>query len=382
MSEDEARAAFAAIRWANTDGVPYCPRCGCAECYPLRSRPLFTCKACHRQFSLISNTLFANRKLPVRDILLAITLYANGANGHSANRLSRDLGCQYKTAFVLLHKIREAMRTEQEKLRLAGQVEIDGAIIGGHRRHENVVRNGRTYRITRAKLANRRTVTVARQRGGRTLTFVGAKESDALPFITDRLEKGTIVHADGAHAWDSLRKFFDLLRVEHKVAFSMNGACTNHAESYFARLRRSALGVYHRISGNLLGAYTAEIAWRIDNGKLSNFDRWLSLLSLAICAPESRQWRGYWGRRAVSPKVVKLDAFRKSVSVHAFERPDSKRSAYDFLTAVSIAADQEDGVFIKEVSAYRKNLRKGDPSLSDAAVEDATRQFVKRQMTG
>jgi hypothetical protein len=49
-----------------------------------------------------------NRKRPIRDYLLAIAIFVNGAKGHSALQLSRDLGCQYKTAFVLAHELREA----------------------------------------------------------------------------------------------------------------------------------------------------------------------------------------------------------------------------------------------------------------------------------
>ena len=77
--------------------------------YAYKTRTLWKCKACSHQFSVTSGTIFASRKLPVRDYLLAIAIFVNGAKGHSALQLSRDLDCQYKTAFVLAHKIREAM---------------------------------------------------------------------------------------------------------------------------------------------------------------------------------------------------------------------------------------------------------------------------------
>ena len=64
------------------------------------------------QFSVTSGTIFASRKLPIRDYLLAIAIFVNGAKGHSALQLSRDLDCQYKTAFVLAHKLREAMAAD------------------------------------------------------------------------------------------------------------------------------------------------------------------------------------------------------------------------------------------------------------------------------
>jgi transposase-like protein len=90
MSE-EARAMFRSIRWTATDGEPVCPRCGCVACYEYASRPIFKCKGCGHQFSVTSGTIFSSRKLPMRDYLMAITIFMNGAKGHSALQLSRDL---------------------------------------------------------------------------------------------------------------------------------------------------------------------------------------------------------------------------------------------------------------------------------------------------
>ena len=127
MSDDEARQTFRAIRWADTDGEPVCPKCDCAACYEYASRPIFKCKACHAQFSITSGTIFASRKMDLRDYLLAIALFLNGAKGMSALQLSRNLDCQYKTAFVMAHKLREAMAADQHDMTLNGEVEVDGA---------------------------------------------------------------------------------------------------------------------------------------------------------------------------------------------------------------------------------------------------------------
>jgi transposase-like protein len=87
---------------------------------------MWRCKACPCQFSLTSGTIFASRKLSFRDILAAIAIFANGAKGHSALQLSRDLNVQYKTAFVMAHKLREAMGNEGKVRTLSGAVEVDG----------------------------------------------------------------------------------------------------------------------------------------------------------------------------------------------------------------------------------------------------------------
>ncbi len=86
------------------------PACDDTEHYDLKSRPVRKCKACTKQFRLTPGTIFHSRKLSLRDILGAIAIFTNGAKGYSALQLSRDLGCDYKAAFVLLHKLRESIK--------------------------------------------------------------------------------------------------------------------------------------------------------------------------------------------------------------------------------------------------------------------------------
>src|SRR5206468_10060774 len=133
----EALARFIAIRWADNDGQPYCPECGCLRVYSYTTRKLWKCTACRYQFSVTARTIFQDRKRPIRDYLLAIAIFVNGAKGHSALQLSRDLDCQYKTAFVMAHKIREALASEANGATVSGEVEVDGAYFGGHVRPAN-----------------------------------------------------------------------------------------------------------------------------------------------------------------------------------------------------------------------------------------------------
>ena len=107
--EDAAYRRFRRLRWPDTDGAPVCPACGCLDIYDLTTRRRFKCAACHHQFSVTSGTIFASRKLSFVDLLGAICLFVNASKGLSAVQLSRDLDVQYKTAFVLMHKLREVM---------------------------------------------------------------------------------------------------------------------------------------------------------------------------------------------------------------------------------------------------------------------------------
>jgi transposase-like protein len=299
MSDEEAHATFQRIRWADNGGEPYCPRCGCLDASKLATRPVWQCKGCSHQFSVTSGTIFADRKRSIRDYLLAIAIFTNGAKGHSALQLSRDLDCQYKTAYVLAGKLREAIEAEQRKTKFTGgEYAIDGAYFGGHVKPQNEVADRIDRRLAEEQTGKRQVVVVMREHNRRTLPFVFRKESDAIPAIRERIPLGSIVHADEARSWDTLHAHYEMRRINHSVAFSKDGACTNQAESYFARLRRSEIGVHHRISGKRLSPYASEMAWREDNRRVPNGAQFNAIAAMALKHPMSVEWRGYWQRSA------------------------------------------------------------------------------------
>jgi transposase-like protein len=172
MSEEEAWEAFRLIRWAATEGEPACPRCGCLDSYRYKTRKIFRCKGCSHQFTVTSATTFASRKLPIRDYLLAIAIFVNGAKGHSALQLSRDLSCNYKSAYVLAMKLREAVAAGTDDQQANGHVEIDGGYFGGYIKPANVREKRSDRRFLENKSGKRRVVIVMRERNGKTLPFV------------------------------------------------------------------------------------------------------------------------------------------------------------------------------------------------------------------
>ena len=295
LSDDEAYATFKQVRWP--EGV-HCPRCGCVETYEYRTRRIFRCKGCTAQFSVTTGTIFASRKLPHRDILAAIAIFVNGAKGISALQLSRDLDVQYKTAFVMAHKLREAMAAEANGRTLSGDVEIDGAYFGGYVKPENRKEDRKDRRLLRNQTGKRKAVVVMRERQGQTVTMVVEHESDAVPVIPTRVANGSTVHADEAAAWDGLHARFAMRRVNHSVIFSDDGACTNQAESYFSRLRRMEIGTHHHLSGRYLDAYAGEAAWREDHRRKPNGTLYAMVAKATMAHPVSKVWKGYWQRSA------------------------------------------------------------------------------------
>ena len=298
MGEDKAYAVFRVLRWPETDGEAVCPRCGCCDAYDIPTRRKFQCKACGHQYSVTSGTIFAGRKLAFTDLLAAIVLFVNGAKGVSALQVSRDLCVQYKTAYVLCHKLREAMAREQAGITLNGIVEIDGAYFGGYVKPENHKDDRKDLRLTANRSGKRQCVVIMRERKGRSLPFVVASEGDAVPLVRDHVGTLATIHADEGTGWDALHAGWDTHRVNHSVRYYDEGVCTNQAESYFSRLRRMEVGTHHHIAGKYLHAYAGEAAWREDHRRKSNGGQAMIVGHAAMASKVSRQWKGYWQRAA------------------------------------------------------------------------------------
>lgn len=298
MSEDQAYAHFVSVRFADNGGVPFCAWCGHLDVYSIPTRKKWKCaaKECRKQFSATSRTIFAHRKLPYQDILLAIAHFVNAAKGLSAIHLSLKICVSYKTAFVLQHKFREALATEQNRHSLRGKVEMDGAYFGGYVRPSN----SRPLRIDRRRLphrgAKRQCVFVMRERKGRTRVFV-CSESEGSLKVPSVVERGSKIYADGGNQFNKLNAYYETFTVNHSVCYADGDNSTNWAESYFSRLRRAEIGTHHHVAGPYLSSYANECAWREDRRELSNQENYDEALRLTAQHPVSRDWKGYWQRR-------------------------------------------------------------------------------------
>ncbi len=302
MTVEEGERAFCMIRWPDTNGSPVCPICGSLDAYEAR-RPngslRFRCKGCKKDFTVTSGTLFASHKLPLKSYLAAIAIFCNEVKGKSALALSRDLGVSYKCAFVLQHKFREAM-AEEMKGRVVGgegkEAEVDGGYFGGYVKPANRKEKRVDRRFAENQSGKRKVVVIIRERGGNSVPAVFNTESAAASFIKARIAKGTVVHADEAGSWDGLHERFEMKRINHQEAYSLDGACTNQAEEYFSRLRRAEIGIHHHIAGAYLLRYAQESSWREDNRRVSNGDQVSRVTALAMKRGKSVDFTGYWQR--------------------------------------------------------------------------------------
>jgi transposase-like protein len=306
MKDADAEMTFRRIRWADTDGEPVCPNCGGVDAYDcrrLKGAPRFRCRACVKDFSITSGTLFASHKLPLRCYLAAIAIFCNEVKGKSALALSRDLNVSYKCAFVLLHKLREAMAAELKGRVVGGEgktVEVDGGYFGGYVKPANLREDRRDRRFSRNKSGKRQVVVIVRERNGNGVPAVFKSEAQAYKFIAARVARGSVVNADEANSWERLHERFEVKRINHQEAYSLDGACTNWAEEFFSRMRRAEIGHHHHIAGQYLLRYAQEATWREDNRRKANGEHVNQVAGLALSQKPSVDFSGYWQRHVRS----------------------------------------------------------------------------------
>ena len=141
---------------------------------------------------------------------------------------------------------------------------------------------------------------IVRERHGNSVPAVFKSEAHAAAFIKARVAKSTTIKADEAGSWDSLHDHFEVKRINHEEAYSLDGACTNWAEEFFSRMRRAELGHDHHIAGQYLLRYAQEASWREDNRRLSNGEQVDRLGGLALKAKPSVDFSGYWQRHTAT----------------------------------------------------------------------------------
>lgn len=307
MTEDAARTRFQAIRWEASGGEPVCPVCGGLGHWTLAENRKWKCKGCRKQFTVTIGTVFESHKLSFWKLLAIVATFANGILGVAACRLAREVRISYKAAFVLLHKIREAMGQDEPAASMSGVVEIDGAVFGGSMpRLPNKKELWAEFKA-RNKMAarkKRKLIVVLRERQGddptvpaKVRTFLLRKEGDAIEIAKRMVLPDPMIHADRGTQWEPLHLHFDTKRIDHSTSFSDGIACTNQAESFFQRMRCAERGVHLHISGTHMPRYAWELGWREQYRRKPNGNQFDMILGLIASNKPSGTFRGYWRRR-------------------------------------------------------------------------------------
>ena len=265
IDENAARKALETVRWPEG---PVCPHCGStgddiARLEGKSSRSgLFYCNGCKSQFTVTVGTVFERSKIPLSKWWLAAHLLNSSKKGISAHQMHRTLGVTYKTAWFMMHRLREAMRELNTTGPLGGEgktVEIDETYIGGKDKNKH-----RNKRATRRGGMDKEIAFSLVERGGKVRSHhVPSVTAKTLrPIIQEQINAASTVMSDDGGA--RLGKEFEKhATINHSIGEYVRGdAHTNTIEGYFSVLKRGINGVYHHVSGKHLKRYLAEFDFR------------------------------------------------------------------------------------------------------------------------
>jgi len=278
--DEKARKHLEEIRWKN--GI-VCPHCQCSDqtkFSDIAANPekkvragLRFCSACGKQFTCTVGTIFEDSHIPLRKWIIAWYMLCTSKKGVSSLQIQRmlDLG-SYRTAWLMMHKIRYALKDPVFADKLSGIVEVDETYVGGVRRGM-----GRCYK------GNKTAVVSLVERGGRV-------RSQVMPVVTGRnikavlnehAEKSSRIMTDSYQVYRKATKGFKSHESvnHHEKEYAHGDVNTNSAEGYFSILKRGVIGTFHHVSKQHLPLYLAEFDHRYSNRKVTDGQRTFDSLS-------------------------------------------------------------------------------------------------------
>ena len=261
-------------RWP--DGIT-CYHCGSKEkhCY-IKTRRIWSCKSCKKQFSLKKGTIFEESNISLQKWLISIWLIVNAKNGISSWELHRAIGISQKTAWFVLHRIRYALEIGGFDRMLSGIVEGDETYIGGIA--ENMHKDERKRKIPGRGTVGKQIVQGFVERNGEVRA---SHIKDHLPstfhaHIRANIEPGSTIYTDQHKSYAGLGPDYFHDFVNHKMEYVRGEVHTNTIENFWCLLKRTQKGTYVSVEPFHLNRYVSEQVFRYNHRKGSDQDRFLA----------------------------------------------------------------------------------------------------------
>lgn len=271
-SHEAARDWLESLRWPEG---PICSHCGTVNhAYKTKKPGWYRCaeKECRKDFTVTTGTVMERSHIPLNKWLMAFYLLNASKKGMSAHQLSRSLKLDYKSAWFMCHRIREAMRAGG-----LGPLGGDGGIVEADETYYgNVDKPNRRTKTTsgrpftkRGRTANKRPIIALVERGGNVRTFhvPVADQATVQSIVRENIAKETRLHTDESRLYFGMDNHFVAHEtVKHSAGeYARDDVHTNSAEGYFSIFKRGMRGVYQHCKEKHLHRYLAEFDHRYNH---------------------------------------------------------------------------------------------------------------------
>jgi transposase-like protein len=266
---DNALQYLVSLRWPK--GV-VCPYCEHKTPSFLQKRRIWKCGSCRKQFSVKVGTIFEDSPLGLDKWLTCAWLISSCKNGVSSYEIARDLKVTQKSAWFMLHRIREAMQ-DKSFTKLGGEVEVDETFIGGKAR--NMHRSKREKVITGTGGKDKAIVFGMVERGGEVrTTVVGNRRKHALQStVRQHVEAGSAIFSDELLSYDGLSADYQHAVINHAVEYANGNVHTNTMENFWSLVKRQLHGTYISVEPFHLFRYLDEQAFRYNQRHGNDYAR-------------------------------------------------------------------------------------------------------------
>lgn len=279
-SEQACIDYLASYRWK--DGVVKCVYCGHNKCYRIEGGKRFKCanKNCYKRFHVTVGTIFHASNIPLVKWFMAVYIGTAHKKGISSYQLGKDLGVTQKTAWFMLHRIREGMR-EKKPVVLRGTVEVDETYMS--RKFRSI------YKGLSVEMQEKAEEDYQKKHGKNKGNVVGMKERDGKivvvatahgtatelnPIIQQHIAPYNKVMTDEAPKYKNLFNDYWKQSVNHSAGeWVRDDIHTNGIENFWSVMKRGVYGIYHQISFKHLQAYCDEYSYRYNSRKIKDFER-------------------------------------------------------------------------------------------------------------
>jgi transposase-like protein len=276
--KDFAHNFFTQLRWPN--GV-ICPACEGTDVAAIKSRRIWQCRECRRQFSAKLGTVFEDSPIGLEKWLPALWLLVNAKNGISSYELHRALGVTQKTAWFMLGRIRLSMQAKSFS-RFSGEVEIDESFIGGAAKFMHKSKKDRVIKGTGGMNKTAVMGILKRGKNGKSRVQAGVvhglKKRRLQAIVHAVVKHGAKVYTDAFWSYRGLGEYYVHQVIDHAHEYVRGRIHTNGLENFWSLLKRTIKGTYVNVDPFHLHRYVTEQVHRYNQRELNDGERFLAVL--------------------------------------------------------------------------------------------------------